>query len=191
MGDSGVAMADRITLTGLCVEGIVGVLDFEQVTPQPIELDLELFLPLDPSGDSGDLARTVDYAAVADEVAFLATHSRLRLIESLGLAICRNILAAPQLGEARAVVERVSVQIRKPTILGGRAVPGVSMTRGGGAGSWKDLGGGVCGVRLVDTARRSAWRLWAADDHDVPAGWAALRAGPICVLVGPGGVSPR
>ena len=170
MGDWGAAMADRITLSGLCVDGIVGVLDFEQVTPQPIQLDLELVLPLSDSGDSGDLSSTVDYATVADEVAFLATHSRLRLIESLGLAICRNILASPQNGEARAAVEEVTVHIRKPTILGGRAVPGVTMTRVGPARDWEMLSEGVHGLRLVDTGRRSAWRIWSQGDHEVPAG---------------------
>jgi len=166
------------------------VLDFEQVTPQPIELDLELMLGLGSSGDSGDLASTVDYATVADEVVFLATHSRLRLIESLGLAICRNILAVPRSGEARAAVEQVTVHIRKPTILGGRAIPGVTMTRRAESPGWEVLREGVLGIPLVDTGRRCAWRIWCQTDHEVPTGWDALRNGPICVVLGPGGQRP-
>lgn len=120
---------DRIVLSDLRFDAIVGVLPSEQAAAQPLRVDLELWLDLEQAGSTGDLSRSVDYAAVAHQVRFLAQHGRWRLIESLGTAICRLLLAPPAAQEARAQVARASVQIAKPTILGGLAIPAVSLRR--------------------------------------------------------------
>lgn len=120
---------DRIVLDDLCFDAIVGVLPSEQACAQPLVLKLELWLDLDGAGASGDLEKSVDYAAVARQVRFVAQQGRWRLIESLGTAICRLLLAPPAHQEGRAQVERAAVSIAKPTILGGLAVPSVGFRR--------------------------------------------------------------
>lgn len=120
---------DRIRLTDLRFDAIVGILASEQVRAQPLVLQIELALDLTDAG-AGDLARSVDYAAVAHQARFIAQHGRWRLIESLGLALCRWLVAPPTEAEGRAAVERARVHIAKPTILDGLAVPSVELERG-------------------------------------------------------------
>lgn len=120
---------DWIVLNRLRFDAIVGILASEQVAPQPLELQIKLGVDLDACGSSGDLSKSVDYAAVADQVRFIAQHGRWRLIESMGTCIARLLLAPPAAQASRAAVERVEIHIAKPTILGDLAVPEVVLRR--------------------------------------------------------------
>ncbi|MCB9673824.1 MAG: dihydroneopterin aldolase [Alphaproteobacteria bacterium] len=120
---------DWIVLQDLRFDAIVGVLPSEQAAAQPLELEVKLGVDLDEAGGTGDLSKSVDYASIAHQVRFLAQQGRWRLIESLGTAICRLLLAPPGEQEGRAPITRVELRIRKPTILGGLAVPGITLRR--------------------------------------------------------------
>lgn len=152
---------DEITLDGVRIDGIVGVLDFEQREAQPIELGVTLGLDLGPSGDADDLGATVDYAVVRDVVVFLATEGRFRLIETMALSMLRAILAVPAAPEERALVAHATVTIRKPTILGG-PVPGLRMTRDQAWARRTTAASSAGGVRvevLHEVARHASWRI--------------------------------
>jgi FolB domain-containing protein len=120
---------------------IVGILPRERVEPQPIRVRLRLELDLEPVGETGQLERGVDYAAVDAQVRFLAVEGRFRLIESLGLAILRAVLVAP--------VARAWVRIEKPAVLRA-AVPAVELARERG---WA-AGDRLVAVPEVEVARR-------------------------------------
>jgi len=120
---------DWIVLSELRFDAIVGILPAEQANAQPLEIELKLGVDLDGAASSGDLSQTVDYAAVAEQVRFLAQQGRWRLIESLGTAICRLLLASPAKQDSRASVDRVELRIRKPAVLDGLAIPGVTLRR--------------------------------------------------------------
>lgn len=120
---------DWIVLDSLRFDAIVGILPSEQVAPQPLELQIRLGVDLDAAGRTGDLSQSVDYAAIAHQVRFIAQHGRWRLIESLGTACARLLLAPPAAQEARAQVHRIELHIAKPTILDGLAVPQVILRR--------------------------------------------------------------
>lgn len=107
---------------------IVGILPRERVEPQPLEIRIELGLDLDPCGGSGDLERSVDYAAVDTQIRFLCTEGRFRLIEVLAVAILRAVLAPPAPGESRAAVQWAEIEIRKPAVMR-CAMPGVRIRR--------------------------------------------------------------
>jgi dihydroneopterin aldolase len=117
-------MTDRIVLEGMVFEGTHGVLEHEQRTPQPFEIDVELELDLAPAGQSDDLALTIDYSRVFDGVRQIVESTRFRLIEALAEAIAQELLRDYPADE-------VVVRIRKPAVdLGGtfRAV-GVDIRR--------------------------------------------------------------
>jgi 7,8-dihydroneopterin aldolase/epimerase/oxygenase len=152
---------DAITLEGIDLEVIVGILDFERVDPQPLQMDLTLYLDLESCGQTGNLALGVDYASVLDQVRMVAEEGRWWLIESMGIAICTLLLAEPTASETRGSIRGVDLKIRKPTILDGVAVPGLQMSRRASDLSvesmeWSD---GVVGERLVQPDRRGAWRV--------------------------------
>lgn len=127
---------DWVVLEDLRFDAIVGILSFEQARAQPLVLQVELGANLDRCGATGDLSYSVNYAAVANQSRFVAQHGRWRLIESLGTALCRLILAAPAPHEGRCPVQEVALSIAKPTILDGLAVPSVRLRR---AASWCEL----------------------------------------------------
>ena len=120
---------DWIVLSELRFDAIIGILPAEQANAQPLEIEIKLGVDLDAAASSGDLSLSVDYAAVAQQVRFLAQQGRWRLIESLGTAICRMLLAPPAKQEARAAIDRVELRIRKPAVLDGLAIPGVTLRR--------------------------------------------------------------
>jgi dihydroneopterin aldolase len=151
---------DWIELSDLAVDCIVGVLEREQRAPQRITLDVRMFAPLEVAGESGDLAASSDYAAIASQIRLIAEHGRFRLIESLAVAIARLVLAPPTAGEGRAQIASVELRIRKPEVLAPHAVPGVHLFRTArrplstfevAPGGWSEI--------LVDLPQGGAWRI--------------------------------
>jgi dihydroneopterin aldolase len=164
---------DAILLSDFRVDCIVGILPSERVTPQPLLIDLQLFMDVERAA-AGDLDKSINYAAVMEQVTALACGGRWRLIESLATAICSFVLARPCPGERRARVQAVEVMLRKPTILAGLAVPGVRMYR---EQSWaklprKEAIPGVVIETVHKTADAAAFRChlkkgatWALTPH--------------------------
>lgn len=153
-------MNDRIELTDFVFDTIVGILPSEQLTPQPLAVEIVMELPLEQTARTGDLAGSINYAAVQRWVWTLARHGSWPLIESLSHAIARLILAPPAACEDRAQVDAVEVGLRKPTILDG-AVPGTRIRR---TAEWCDLAeveleNGVIKGVLEETPARSAYRI--------------------------------
>jgi dihydroneopterin aldolase len=120
---------DTITLSACTLDATIGILDFEQARTQPLEFEIDMVLDLECPADSEDVADTVNYAVITNQLELLAEAGRWWLLESLAKAICRTVLIPPAPGEPRADVKEVEVRLRKPTILGGRAIPGIRMRR--------------------------------------------------------------
>ncbi len=98
---------DHIRLRGLRTEGIHGVLASEKLAPQPFVVDVDLEVDLSVSGGSDDLADTVSYAEVADDVVAVVRTSSVDLIEHLAdriVAVCLR----------HDAVEAVTVTLHKP-----------------------------------------------------------------------------
>ena len=109
-------MTDRVALANMRFEGKHGVLDEEQTTAQPFEVDAELMLDLGPAGRSDDLSLTVDYRDVFRICREVVEGPSFRLIEALAETIAARILAE----FAPAGVSEVVVRVRKPRL----ALPG-------------------------------------------------------------------
>jgi 7,8-dihydroneopterin aldolase/epimerase/oxygenase len=107
------ALSDRIVLRNIQLEGRHGFFEHERETPQPFEVDVELFLDLRPAGIDDDLAKTVDYGRVYEIVARIVETASFRLLEAIAEAIAAELLAL-------FPVDEVSVTVRKPAVqLGG------------------------------------------------------------------------
>ena len=101
-------MSDRIELRGMRFMGRHGVLLEERMEPQPFEVDVVLEADLAAAAASDDLADTIDYSAVFEEVRARVEADSFRLIEALAGAIAGDVLAA----HPRAT--SVIVRVRKP-----------------------------------------------------------------------------
>jgi dihydroneopterin aldolase len=101
------ATRDHITLKGMRFHTLVGLLPHEQSVPQPLELDLTIWLSLRRVGESDSPSALLDYRDVYSLVEETIGTSPHRLLE----ALCEKI-AARALGLDG--VERVEVAARKP-----------------------------------------------------------------------------
>ena len=98
---------DCIEVRGLRVEAVHGVLEQEQVRPQPFEVDLDLYLDLSPAADSDDLDRTADYGAAVDAATAVLGGPPRRLLESLAEAIARRVLDDGHVREVTVVLRKL------------------------------------------------------------------------------------
>ena len=98
-------MTTVVRLTGVEALGCHGVFADEKANAQPFVVDVECVV--ERSSDDDDLATTLDYGALADQVVSLVAGESFDLIETLAGRIARACLARP--GVARA-----SVTVHKP-----------------------------------------------------------------------------
>lgn len=160
---------DVIAITGLTVPCIVGVYPHERETPQPLELDVRLSLDTERAGASQRLRRTVDYAAIASQLAFLLEHAQFFLLETAAHALARYLLAPPALGEERARIQAVTLRLRKPLALGGKGVPSLEVTREASdvTIAHEDKPWGRVDV-VCETREVGLYRLNVAPQHGIP-----------------------
>lgn len=118
-------MADRIELRGLRLLGVHGVLPEEQSRPQPFEVDLDVEADLAPAGRSDDLARTVDYASLAEAAARVISGERHALLERVAERIAEEV----QRADARVVSVTVAVRKLRPPVGVDLGSAGVRITR--------------------------------------------------------------
>lgn len=98
---------DRIAVTGIAVRGFHGVLEHERRDGQTFVVDVALGVDTRPAAATDDLARTVDYAAVAADVVAIVAGEPVDLIETLAARLADACLA-------RDLVEAVEVVVHKP-----------------------------------------------------------------------------
>ncbi len=103
----GCMLMDKIIAKGLCYYGCHGVLPEEKTTPQPFEIDLELWLNLHPAALHDDIDRTVDYSQLYSHVGRIVEENCFNLIETLAETIAAQILT-------HYPVEAVDITVYKP-----------------------------------------------------------------------------
>ncbi len=99
---------DKIEIRGMEFFGRHGCLPEERATGQPFLVDIVLWLDLMPAGESDDLEKTVDYAAVFQTVQAVVEGAPVALIESVAERVAAAVLAAYPL------VRRLRVTVHKP-----------------------------------------------------------------------------
>ena len=98
---------DRIHITGLRVECIIGINDWERVTKQEVVIDITLQVDLTKPGDSDEIEDTVNYRDISKAVQAHVEASSYGLIE----AMARNIATICLESEA---VTRADVSVQNP-----------------------------------------------------------------------------
>jgi dihydroneopterin aldolase len=100
-------MTDRILLTGLRARGRHGVYGFERVQGQDFVVDVELEIDLTAAAASDDVADTVHYGELAEQLVAIVAGEPVNLIETLA-----GRLADACLVDTRVVA--VTVTVHKP-----------------------------------------------------------------------------
>ena len=110
-----------VRIRGLEVAGRHGVHEAERVLGQRFVADIDMVLAHDRSTMSDDLADTVDYATIADDVAEIIAGEPVALLERLCRMIADRVLAEP-------VVSAVTVTVAKPQVAIRHVLDDVSVT---------------------------------------------------------------
>ena len=97
---------DRISLLGLSVFGRHGVFDHERRDGQEFVVDAVLWVDTRQAAAADDLSLTVDYAAVADQLAAVVSGEPVALIETLADRLAAVCLADESVREVEITVHK-------------------------------------------------------------------------------------
>jgi dihydroneopterin aldolase len=101
------AIPDRITITGLSAHAYHGVYDWEKQRGQTFVIDAVLELDTAPAAAGDDLARTVNYAELAQRLHAVLSGEPVDLLETLAQRLADVCLADP-------LVDAVEITVHKP-----------------------------------------------------------------------------
>ena len=96
-----------IRLKNIQIYAYHGVRDYEREHGTRFEIDVELDASLDRAVTSDELADTIDYVSVQQEVSAITTSNRFHLVETLADRIAGMLLL-------KFPVQEVIVRVRKP-----------------------------------------------------------------------------
>ena len=122
---------DKVFIRDLKIQGILGIHDWERVTPREIVVNVTLFADTRPAAKSDDIADCVDYSALAKKIRAHAERAARMTVEALA-----NDLANLCLEEQK--VKRVIVRVDKPGAVPDAASVGVEVERAQQAGVRKE-----------------------------------------------------
>lgn len=108
------AALDEIRLTGLRVTAHHGVFEHERRDGQEFVVDLVVRLPLGPAAAGDDLAATVHYGELAEQVAAAVERDPVDLIETVAERVAAVALSFPATREVTVTVHKPSAPIPVP-----------------------------------------------------------------------------
>ena len=118
---------DQITLTGLRANAFHGVLEEERRTGQVFIIDVTVHLDLRAAGATDELAQTIHYGELAEEIVAAVESDPVDLIETVAERIAQVVLAHSAAHLVQVTVHKPSAPISVPfadvsvTIMRGRA----------------------------------------------------------------------
>jgi dihydroneopterin aldolase len=100
----------HVFLRDMVLEASIGVYQREHEARQRIRVNVDLAVD-DPAGGVGpdDLARVVDYGAVAESVRRIVASGHIRLVETLAERIAEACLTDARVATARIRVEKLDI----------------------------------------------------------------------------------
>ena len=106
--------ADRIELRGLRVRGFHGVHPEERRDGQLFGVDVVIETDVTSAARADDLAQTVDYSAVARQVAAIVSGEPVDLIETLAVRLADACLAHPGASAVEIAVHKPQAPLGMP-----------------------------------------------------------------------------
>jgi 7,8-dihydroneopterin aldolase/epimerase/oxygenase len=97
---------DRIFISALAVDAVIGIYDWERKVKQHLEIDLELWMDLRAAAKSDAIEDTLNYKSVAKRVLGFVEASSFRLVEALAGEIARIVLEEFKVARVRFTVHK-------------------------------------------------------------------------------------
>ncbi len=115
---------DRILLHNFRVMAYCGVLDEEQARRQPFQINAEVVVDLRAAGQTDDLADTINYGLLGDDIAGVVETGRFALLEYFAQQVADLLLS-----DERATEVMVEILKLRPPMAHDLAASGVRITR--------------------------------------------------------------
>jgi len=109
-----VSTRDCISLKGMRFHTRVGLLPHEESVPQPLELDLTVWLSLKNVGETDSPSDLLDYRQLYEIVADTVGLSHHRLLEALCAKVAERALAFSPIRRVRVAARKPHVPIEGP-----------------------------------------------------------------------------
>ena len=119
---------DLLRVDGVELLCVIGVYPEERSHEQPLRLSLDLPLSAGAAAATGELSRSVDYARLMGQLAFVLQQGAFVLLETAAEAASAVVLAAVD-----GVAAEVTLTLTKPRALGGNGLPSLTVRRLRGA----------------------------------------------------------
>jgi dihydroneopterin aldolase len=104
---------DKIFLSDLKVDTIIGIYDWERKTQQTLSFELEMDWDIKQAAQSDDIQHTLDYGAVATTVVEFVEASDYQLIETLAEDLAAKLLT-------EYAIPKLKLTVIKPVSLYGQ-----------------------------------------------------------------------
>ncbi len=116
-------MMDTVFISGLRIDTIIGVYDWERRVRQQVVLDLEMDWDITRAAATDAVSDALDYAAVAGRLVTFVGESKFELLEALAEAVCERVIDEFH-------VSRVRLRLSKPGAVPEASAVGVQIERG-------------------------------------------------------------
>ncbi len=113
---------DKIFLSNLKVDTIIGIYDWERETLQTLEFDLEMDWDIRKAAASDNIADTLDYGAIAGTLVSFVEASHYQLIETLAEDLCALLLKTYP-------IPKLKLTLSKPVALHGNNMAKIVIER--------------------------------------------------------------
>jgi dihydroneopterin aldolase len=108
------APLDQLTLTGLRASAFHGVYEYERRTGQIFILDVTVNLYLRDAAADDDLAKTIHYGELAEEIVAAVERDPVDLIETVAERVAQLVLAHEAAHSVRVTVHKPNAPITVP-----------------------------------------------------------------------------
>ena len=99
----------HVFLRDMLLNLTIGVHAHEHAAPQRVQINVDLGVSEDRDDERDQLARVLDYEALAQRVREIATSHHVQLVETLAERIAQDCLRDPRVRSARVRVEKLDV----------------------------------------------------------------------------------
>ncbi len=100
---------DRVLIRNLTVDSLIGVYPEERIDPQRLILDVDMTYDLSAAGLSDNVADTIDYGKVSEELTHIANTTQYQLLEALARDMLLHILSNYPCSEARLLINKPDI----------------------------------------------------------------------------------
>jgi 7,8-dihydroneopterin aldolase/epimerase/oxygenase len=107
---------DKLFISGLQVETIIGVYPNERVEKQSLKMDIEITLDIQAAINSDQIQQTVDYAILIEKITQWTSTTTFQLVESLADFLAKKILSTFPVQSVGLRLHKFSEKVRADSV---------------------------------------------------------------------------